>query len=97
MERFVERKTFARLRRLLWDRVSGGRVLEVGVGTGKNIPYYPEKTRVTAVDLSPKMLKSTSSSTSAIRRLTPSRSNRVSWRKLRPSGKLSENKAKRPR
>jgi ubiquinone/menaquinone biosynthesis C-methylase UbiE len=32
-------------------------VLEIGVGTGKNIPYYPEGVHVTAIDLSPGMLK----------------------------------------
>jgi ubiquinone/menaquinone biosynthesis C-methylase UbiE len=34
-----------------------GRVLEVGVGTGRNFPYYPEGCQITAVDLSPEMLK----------------------------------------
>lgn len=34
----------------------GGRVLEAGVGTGKNIPYYPEDVEVTAIDVSAKML-----------------------------------------
>ena len=33
-----------------------GRVLEVGVGTGKNIPYYPENLDITAIDFSPNML-----------------------------------------
>ncbi|MFT8889685.1 MAG: methyltransferase domain-containing protein [Ethanoligenens sp.] len=33
-----------------------GRVLEVGVGTGKNIPYYPKCLSVTAIDFSEKML-----------------------------------------
>jgi len=28
----------------------------VGVGTGKNVPFYPEDARVTAIDLSPGML-----------------------------------------
>ena len=33
-----------------------GRILEVGVGTGKNLPYYPEGTEVTAIDFSPNMI-----------------------------------------
>ncbi len=32
-------------------------MLEIGVGTGKNIPYYPENIEVTGIDLSPGMLK----------------------------------------
>ncbi|HYE09069.1 MAG TPA: methyltransferase domain-containing protein [Patescibacteria group bacterium] len=34
-----------------------GKVLEVGVGTGKNIEYYPEGLDVTAIDFSEKMLE----------------------------------------
>lgn len=34
-----------------------GKVLEVGVGTGKNIPYYPANIDVTAIDFSGKMLE----------------------------------------
>lgn len=33
-----------------------GKVLEVGVGTGKNIPYYPNDIDITAIDFSSKML-----------------------------------------
>jgi ubiquinone/menaquinone biosynthesis C-methylase UbiE len=33
-----------------------GKVLEVGVGTGKNIEYYPEGLDITAIDFSEKML-----------------------------------------
>jgi demethylmenaquinone methyltransferase/2-methoxy-6-polyprenyl-1,4-benzoquinol methylase len=33
-----------------------GRILEVGVGTGKNIPFYQPRTQVTGIDISPKML-----------------------------------------
>ena len=34
-----------------------GKVLEVGVGTGKNIPYYPDNIEATAIDFSEKMLE----------------------------------------
>jgi Methylase involved in ubiquinone/menaquinone biosynthesis len=34
-----------------------GRVLEVGVGTGISLPYYPDGVRVTGIDLSPHMLE----------------------------------------
>jgi ubiquinone/menaquinone biosynthesis C-methylase UbiE len=40
----------------LWASVGAGQVLEVGVGTGKNIRFYPPDAAVTAIDLSPKML-----------------------------------------
>jgi ubiquinone/menaquinone biosynthesis C-methylase UbiE len=32
-------------------------VLEVGVGTGKNLPFYPKGLDLTAIDLTPGMLK----------------------------------------
>jgi phosphatidylethanolamine/phosphatidyl-N-methylethanolamine N-methyltransferase len=34
----------------------GGRVLEVGVGTGISLPYYSDRTRVVGIDLSEEML-----------------------------------------
>jgi len=34
-----------------------GQVLEVGIGTGKNIPYYPENIELTGIDFSPKMVE----------------------------------------
>ncbi len=55
MEAMPERR-FAPWRQRLWSLVRGPRVLEVGVGTGKNMAYYPPGTRVTGVDLTPGML-----------------------------------------
>lgn len=56
MEWLVETSAFQRWRRDLWSRLSSGQVLEVGVGTGKNMAYYPAGARVTAIDLSSRML-----------------------------------------
>ena len=33
-----------------------GEVLEIAVGTGRNLPFYPEGARLAGVELSPKML-----------------------------------------
>lgn len=33
------------------------RLLEVGVGTGKNIPFWPQADRITAIDFAPGMVK----------------------------------------
>ena len=34
-----------------------GKVLEVGIGTGKNIPHYPHNVELTGIDFSPKMVE----------------------------------------
>lgn len=42
--------------RLLWGKVEGKNILEVGVGTGKSFPFYPPTAEVTAIDFSTRML-----------------------------------------
>lgn len=56
LEAPVERFRFSSWRNRLTDRVIGKRALEVGVGTGKNLRYYPSNVKVTAIDVSPAML-----------------------------------------
>ena len=51
-----EKLAFRKWRRQLWAQVPNGTVLEVGVGTGKNLAYYGDGHSVVAIDLSPKML-----------------------------------------
>ncbi len=55
METLMERR-YSPWRERAWALVEGPKVLEVGVGTGKNLPYYPSGVQVTGVDLSEKML-----------------------------------------
>jgi ubiquinone/menaquinone biosynthesis C-methylase UbiE len=43
-----------RRRRVLQE--ARGRVLEVGIGTGRNLDYYPAGVELTAIDISPEML-----------------------------------------
>jgi ubiquinone/menaquinone biosynthesis C-methylase UbiE len=52
MELFI-----GRWRRRLWSQIPpGSRVLEIGVGTGKNMRWYPPGVSVVAIDFSPRML-----------------------------------------
>lgn len=53
---FLPEQRFAGWRKQLWARITPGRILEVGVGTGKNFPYHPPGAEVTGIDLSERML-----------------------------------------
>ncbi len=55
MEALSERR-FRPWRQKLWALVHGPRVLEVGVGTGKNMPFWPRDVNMTVIDLTPGML-----------------------------------------
>ena len=66
LEAPVERFRFASWRARLRDRIAGDRALEVGVGTGKNLAYYPRDVKVTAIDLSPRMLERAQKKASAL-------------------------------
>ncbi|MCG0275235.1 MAG: class I SAM-dependent methyltransferase [Thermosediminibacteraceae bacterium] len=47
--------TLRKWRKRLWERTSG-KILEVGVGTGNNMEFYPPGADITAIDFSPIML-----------------------------------------
>src|SRR4051794_27326799 len=50
-----ERRFFPDTRRWICSRATGD-VLEVAIGTGLNLPHYPDDIRLAGVDLSPAML-----------------------------------------
>lgn len=52
---FLERHWFSGVREWLGARAEG-RILDVGVGTGRNLPHYPAGAVLTGIDLSPAML-----------------------------------------
>ena len=56
IEGMMEKMMLGDLRAIIWGKLSGDRILEAGVGTGKNFPYYPAKS-ISAIDFSPAMIK----------------------------------------
>lgn len=52
---FFERIQFGGGREWVCSRARGD-VLEVGIGTGRDLPYYPPGVRITGIELSPAML-----------------------------------------
>lgn len=56
MEAMIEQRVRG-WRRKQWQLVNGPRVLEVGVGTGKNMEFWPAGKKITAIDLTSGMLE----------------------------------------
>ena len=56
MESFVEYLMFGKWRQMILSDLNGC-VLDVGVGTGKNLKYYPDNCKVVGMDVSSKMLE----------------------------------------
>src|SRR5438477_6394535 len=55
LDRRFERRRYRPLRPLLFQGLSG-RILDAGVGTGRNFPFYPPGATVVGIDISPAML-----------------------------------------
>ncbi|AKI97713.1 class I SAM-dependent methyltransferase [Kosmotoga pacifica] len=54
----MEKRVFSKYRTLLMSKLPrGAKILEIGIGTGKNIPYYPPDVEVIGIDFSPGMLE----------------------------------------
>lgn len=56
MESVMESGKGKEWRKKLWSMVKGDVILEAGVGTGKNIEYYPDGRQMYAVDFAPNMI-----------------------------------------
>jgi ubiquinone/menaquinone biosynthesis C-methylase UbiE len=63
LEYLMEKGKMGDWRQNLWQRVEDKidkdnlRLLEAGVGSGKNIEYYPDNIKIYAIDFSPKMIQ----------------------------------------
>ncbi|MGP3779032.1 MAG: methylase involved in ubiquinone/menaquinone biosynthesi [Halanaerobium sp. 4-GBenrich] len=63
LEYLMEKGKMGDWRQNLWQRVEDKidkdnmRLLEAGVGSGKNIEYYPDNIEIYAIDFSPKMIQ----------------------------------------
>jgi ubiquinone/menaquinone biosynthesis C-methylase UbiE len=54
----VEALVLLGLRKRIWSAIDGSkRILEIGIGTGRNLRHHPASSRTTALDLSIEMLK----------------------------------------
>ena len=56
VEGVLERVLYKGWRELAWDKVQGHEILELGVGTGKNLLLHPAGANITGIDISGQML-----------------------------------------
>lgn len=56
LEKPMEKMVLSKWREELMEELEG-KILEIGIGTGKNIEYYPEGADVTGIDFSGKMIQ----------------------------------------
>lgn len=56
MSSMMEKGRMSQWRKAIWQEAQG-KILEIGVGTGQNIIYYPENADITAIDFSENMLE----------------------------------------
>lgn len=57
MEKPMESMLMDDWRKELFEKIEGKKILEVGVGTGKNLEFYSTDKEVTGIDFSEKMLE----------------------------------------
>ena len=58
LESPMELFNYARWRKIIFQYLPRtGRILEIGVGTGRNLPYYTRGQRVIGIDISERMLQ----------------------------------------
>lgn len=57
LEKPMESMSMYKWRTKLIERIEGEKILEVGVGTGKNLSYYPDDLDITGIDFSKNMLR----------------------------------------
>lgn len=57
MENLTTGSNESKSRQLSWSKVEGSNILEVGIGTGRNFPYYPADVQITGIDFSDNMLR----------------------------------------
>lgn len=57
LDYYWEKRRYNHAREMVWAQVKGKRILDAGVGTGRNIPFYPKNRIVDSIDLSLRMIE----------------------------------------